>query len=135
MAKVVFNLTLHGGKDEFDYKRYAPDSEMKGTLTLYPNNTINCKHLYLRLLWHTSGRGSRYTETVSELDLFQGTLQQGLPQSFDFQFVLPHQPWSYEGHYISIVWKIQAQIDVAWASDPKGELGFVLRPFVEEAEF
>ncbi len=128
MAQVDINISLQGGEDEYDYKRYTTSSELKGSVVIIPNEDVNCKHLYLQLLWHTSGRGTRHTEKVEELDLFQGTLQKGMPRSYDFQFVLPDQPWSYEGHYVSIVWKVHAQIDVAWASDPKGEVGFVLRP-------
>lgn len=128
MAQIDFQLSLRGGEDEFDYKRYASGSSLQGTVIAIPDQDVNCRRFTVQLLWHTTGRGSRYTETVSELDLYQGTLQAGMPRSFDFDFVLPNQPWSFEGHYINIVWKVQVQVDVAWASDPKDEIAFVLRP-------
>lgn len=135
MAKIDFNLALQGGEEEFDYRRFEAGSDLKGTVTLFPNEDVDCKHLYLRLLWHTEGRGSRYTATIEEHDLFQGKLQNGMPRSYDFHFVLPNDPWSFAGHYVSIVWKVQVQVDVAWASDPKDEIGFVLRPSTSQNHF
>lgn len=128
MAKVDFDLNLQGGEAGDGFQRYAPGDLLKGSLTVYPDGDVNCKHLYLRLQWHTAGRGTPYSQNVAEQDLFQGTLSGGMPRSFDFEFMVPYQPWSYEGHYVSTVWKVQAQIDVAWATDPKTEVGFVLRP-------
>jgi hypothetical protein len=128
MATVALELTLRGGEEGAGYRRYAPGDLLQGSLIVYPDADVNCKHLYARLLWHTAGRGSQYLEKISEQDLFQGTLPGNMPRSFEFEFVLPHQPWSFEGHYVSVVWKVQAQVDVAWASDPKAEMGLVVRP-------
>lgn len=130
MAKVDFQLVLQGGEEGHDTKRYAPGDPVKGLLIVTPDEDLNCKHLYLRLLWHTTGRGTQYKENVTELDLHQGKLAGGLPRSFNFDFTLPNQPWSFDGHYISVVWKIQAQVDVAWATDPQAEVSFVVRPSV-----
>lgn len=128
MADVLIEIALLGGQEGYDYKQYATGDVLRGNLTVYPDSDVNCKHLYLRLLWHTTGRGTQFLEKVQEMDLFQGTLSGGMARSFDFEFSLPHQPWSFEGHYINVVWKVQAQVDVAWATDPKGEALFVLRP-------
>jgi hypothetical protein len=128
MAEVAIEVSLQGGQEEIGYKQYATGDVLRGNLTVYPDSDVNCKHLYLRLLWHTEGRGTQYSQNVQEMDLFQGTLSGNMPRSFDFEFVLPDQPWSYQGHYVSVVWKVQAQVDVAWATDPKGEAAFVLRP-------
>jgi len=130
MAEVAIEISLQDSQEGYDYKRYACGDVLRGNLTVYPDSDLNCKHLYLRLMWHTEGRGTRYSENVQEMDMFQGTLSGGLPRSFDFEFILPDQPWSFEGHYVSVVWKVQAQVDVAWASDPKGETPFVLRPSI-----
>lgn len=127
MAKVDFELTLQGEDQIEEHARFAPGSELQGTVVVYPDEDVNCKHLFARLVWHTAGRGTRYSETAVETDLYQGTLMGGMPRAFDFSFALPRQPWSYEGHYVSIVWKVQIQIDVPWATDPKTEQAFVLR--------
>lgn len=128
MTEIDFQLSLHDGEDEFDYKRYAPGSSLKGTVVAIPDQDLDCRRFLVQLLWHTEGRGSRYTKMVSELDLYQGNLPGGMPRSFDFDFFLPEQPWSFSGHYVSIVWKVQVQVDIAWTSDPKETIAFVLRP-------
>lgn len=128
MANVKFNLTLQGGSNEHDYKQYAAGSSLKGTVIAIPDGDVDCKHFYVQLLWQTEGRGTQYTEKVAERDLFQGKLTASMPRSYDFDFVLPDQPWSFEGHYINIVWKVRTQIDVSWAADPTAEVAFVLRP-------
>ena len=113
---------------------FHPGETVQGTVTVFPDQDLDCKHLFIRLLWHTEGRGTRYLETVQEMDVFQGKLQQGLPNSFEFSFVLPYEPWSYQGHYVSVVWKIQAQVDLSWSRDPQGEKLFVLRPLAENSD-
>lgn len=128
MAEVIVLLTLQNGQNENGYGRFAPGDELRGNLQIFADGDVNCKHLYLRLLWHTSGRGTQYVEKVAEQDLFQGVIPANTPRWFDFAFQLPHQPWSYQGHYINVEWKVQAQLDVPWAADPKGEVAFILRP-------
>jgi hypothetical protein len=135
MANVEINLALQNGTDEYDYKRYTKGDSLKGSVVAIPDGEVDCKHFYVQLLWQTEGRGSQFTEMVAELDLYQGKLTAGMPRSYDFDFVLPDQPWSYDGHYINIVWKIRAQIDIAWASDPTAEVVFVLRPLSDNESF
>ncbi len=128
MAKVDIEITLQGGVEQYDAQQFQPGDVVQGSISIYPNENVNCKHIYARLGWHTEGRGTRYTQKIDELDLYQGQLQAGMPMGFDFSFVLPNEPWSYEGHYISIIWAITVQIDVSWAKDPKQILPFILRP-------
>lgn len=124
------NVAIHGGYDDLDTKFFRPGEAVKGNVTVIPDKDLNCRHLYIRLVWHTEGRGTRFLDKVEELDVFQGTLQQGMPRTFDFAFTLPREPWSYDGHYVSVVWKVQAQIDLSWSQDPTGEQAFVMSPFV-----
>ena len=111
-----------------EYDQLHPGDTLQGTVVIIPDKELDCKHLFIRLLWHTEGRGTRYSQNVDELDVYQGKLQQGFPTSFEFSFVLPYEPWSYEGHYVSVVWKVQAQIDLSLSRDPQGEKAFILRP-------
>ncbi len=117
-----------GFRNENEYSETHPGQTLQGTVIVIPDGDLDCKHLYIRLLWHTEGRGTRYLENVEEIDVFQGKLQQGMPASFEFSFSLPYEPWSYEGHYVSVVWKVQAQIDLSWSRDPQAEKAFILRP-------
>ncbi|MCP5096727.1 MAG: hypothetical protein GY943_14335 [Chloroflexi bacterium] len=128
MAKADIEITFHDASDSFGYPRYQPDTRVRGTATVFPTSTINCKHLYIRLIWYTEGRGTRFRQVIEQDDLFQGELQSGLPRSFEFQFLLPDSPWSHEGHYISVVWGIEVQIDISLAKDPKAVGNFLLDP-------
>jgi hypothetical protein len=128
MAQADIEITLHGGESGLEARYFKPGDQVSGTVIVSPDGDVDCRHLYVRLLWHTHGRGTRYTAKVMEEDVFQGTLRGGLPSSYNFQFTLPDQPWSFDGHYVSIVWQVEAQVDVSWARDPKGEQVFVVRP-------
>ena len=132
MAKADMQLTLQGGRDRFDWRQYQPGETLQGVLTIVPDQDVRCQHVYVRLGWHTDGRGTRYDANVEELDLFQGTLTGGMPRVFEFSFTLPRDPWSFQGHYVSVVWDVLARIDVSWAKDPTQVTGFVLRPFPEQ---
>jgi hypothetical protein len=128
MTTVALEITLQGGNKAYGYRRFLPGDLVGGVLTVYTDGDVNCKHLFVRLFWHTAGRGSQYIEMVKEQDLFQGTLSANIPRSFNFDFLLPTQPWSYEGHYLRVLWKVQAQIDVPWGADPMTEVELVVRP-------
>lgn len=126
-----FDINIHGGYDDLGVKYFRPGETIQGNVTVIPDKDLDCRHLYIRLIWHTEGRGTRFLDKVEELDAYQGKLQQGMPRTFDYAFTLPRDPWSHEGHYISVVWKIQAQIDLSWSKDPTGVKAFVLTPRVD----
>ncbi len=128
MAKADIEITLQGGTDGFVAPEYAPGDSVSGAVSVFPDSNMKCQHLYIKLAWHTEGRGTRYRETIEELDVFQGELQAGMPRSFEFDFRVPAEPWSFAGRYVSVVWQIEAQVDVSWAKDPKAAAPFVLRP-------
>ncbi|MFQ5399138.1 MAG: hypothetical protein ACE5E7_06015 [Anaerolineae bacterium] len=128
MAKVNIDVTLHEGESGYGAVRYRPGDILRGTVVVDPDEDVRCNHLFVMLVWHTEGRGTRYQEEAEQLDLFQGTLKVGFPRSFDFTFHLPPEPWSYAGYYISIVWEVQVKIDVPWKRDPKHSLPFIMTP-------
>lgn len=121
-------LTLKSGQQTPMGYRFAPDDTVKGTVQILPDKDLNCRHLYVRLQWHTEGRGDRDSAVVGEQDLFQGTLSGGMPTYHDFSLTAPRGPWSYSGHYINIVWEVIASIDVPMGGDPKAEIPFILSP-------
>ena len=128
MAKADFTITFHGGEDTPTAKTYRPGEQLRGRVMLFTDEKVKCKHFYIRLGWRTEGRGSIYAERVAELDVFQGELSPSIPATHDFAFTLPPQPWSYEGHYISIMWGVQVEIDVPWGIDLKYYEPFILSP-------
>jgi hypothetical protein len=128
MAKADINLTLRNGVEAFGSMSFKPVDMLQGTVIIYPDGEFNCKHLFVRLEWHTEGRGTQYREKVAELDLFQGLFQDSMPKSFDFEFQLPEEPWCYEGFYVNVVWGVTVQLDVPWTKDLRQEELFILAP-------
>lgn len=128
MAKVEFELTLEGGEEKFGVTHYRPGDTLSGVLTIIPDSEVTCRHFHVYLEWYTEGRGTRYRERVDELDLFQGVLRAHFASEHEFSFILPQKPWSYQGHYVSIVWQLVIQLDVPWATDPEKIVPLVLQP-------
>lgn len=77
-----------------------------------PDRDIRCNHLFLRLRWHTEGRGTRDEAQVAQEDLFQGVLAADRMVTYPFRLTLPYEPWSYAGHYINIIWEVVAELDI-----------------------
>ena len=107
---------------------FSPREELRGTATITPHKNLKCRHLYVQLEWHTEGRGTRDAFKVSEVDVYQGELMQGVPTYHDFAFILPDGPWSYSGHYITIVWEVVVSMDLPRTKDPTGRIPFILSP-------
>ena len=128
MSKADITINLSGGVATFESIRFLPGSTISGEAVIYPNEDINCKRLVIILGWQTRGRGTRYSKTIEEREIFQGELRQGMPRTFNFSFTLPHEPWSHEGHYVSIDWLIQVKIDIPFAKDTNELQTFLLYP-------
>ena len=128
MADATIEIHLEDGEDAYGSKRYRPGEQMSGYAMVEADEEVECRHLYVRLTWRTEGRGTRYEHTEVEQDLYQGTLQARFGRSFEFSLTLPDGPWSYEGHYVSIVWELQVQIDVPWSRDPGASQVILLEP-------
>lgn len=79
-------VVFHNGEpiQQIGLVRFRPNEQMSGEVILRPDGDITCNHLWVRLQWHTEGRGDRDREKVAELDLFQGHLKGGMEHSFPF---------------------------------------------------
>src|SRR4051812_33816933 len=97
---VRFDVRLRGGQPDGDVLRFAPGDEITGSAEIVSDTDLFCNHLYLRLQWHTEGRGDCDEGTVEQLDIVQGTLSAGVPVTQEFSFRLPDLPWSYAGQYV-----------------------------------
>ena len=128
MDKINCNITIEGGTAEGNFRRYDPGSSINGRVQLIPNEDINSRSAAVRLQWRTEGRGDPNGATFQETQIWQGNLQKGRPVEHQFQFQIPMEPWSYSGHYITIVWEILVYVDVPLAGDPKFSQPFIVRP-------
>jgi hypothetical protein len=128
MDKADLKITIQGGETEGRYLRFKPGETMQGSLQITPRRDINCRHVYVRILWQTEGRGIRDRGVAEELDVFQGKLRAETPIYYSFHFRLPDGPWSYAGYYINIIWLVEISIDLAMATDLKATKLFILAP-------
>jgi hypothetical protein len=128
MAKADFDIQFLSGEPAGTTTLYHPGDLLKGRIIIFTDSDVNCKNVYARLFWRTEGRGTPYEEKIAEIALFQGVLKTGFPNSYEFSFDLPRDPWSYAGHYVSIVWMVQIHIDVPWGKDILENKSFLLRP-------
>ncbi len=128
MAEPEIAVMLRGGETEGGFVRYAPGDAVRGEVQIVAQNDLNGRHLYVRLQWHTEGRGDRDEGKIAEIDILQGRLSKGIPQVFLFQFRLPQAPWSYAGQYITIVWEIAVVIDVSFMSSRTHSQPFIMAP-------
>lgn len=132
MTKADFDIQLLAGESTGITTYYRPGDLLRAQVTIFTDDEVKCRDIHARLLWYTEGRGTRYQEIVSEKSLFQGVLQAGFPNSYEFAFDLPRDPWSYEGHYVSVVWVVQIDIDIPWGKDIIENKRFILRPQLQE---
>lgn len=130
MAKADFDIQLLDGEPSGTTTLYHPGDLIRGQVVIFTDEDVKCKNIHARLIWYTEGRGTRYQEMIMEKHLFQGVLKAGFPNPFDFAFDLPRDPWSYEGHYVSVVWAVQIDIDVPWGKDIIENKPFLLRPLL-----
>lgn len=128
MARADIRIVLQGGEEEEGLRRYEPGEAMHGRVEVVPQAEVQCRHLFVRLRWHTEGKGDRDQAKVGEVDLFQGLLQAQRPYAFEFSLPLPKEPWSYAGHYVNIVWEVEVELDVPWAVNPRHRQPFILAP-------
>lgn len=141
MSDATITITLGGGQpvstpafasdqpqELAALRRYAPGEVLNGTAYVSMAQQLDCRNLTARIGWHTEGRGDRDEGIAAQLDLYRGVLNPTFPTSYEFSFVVPASPWSYGGHYITIVWSISVEIDLAWRSNPRAIQPFVLLP-------
>ena len=121
-------VALSGGDRDGDVLFYEPLAEVVGTVSLTTDSSMECRHIWLRLIWFSEGRADEDVEKFDELDIGLGGLRPGEPVRSDFRFALPPAPWSYAGTYVSIVWAIEVVIDLPMARDIVHRERFVVRP-------
>src|SRR4051794_31890176 len=128
MAHAEINITLEGGEDDGGHRRYEPGSTVCGTVNIVPDTDGECKHLWARAELYTEGRGNSDGSTAHGRVPRTRGLAAHSPVSYDFELELPREPWSYAGRIVSIVWKVEASIDVPWSIDPSKRETIILAP-------
>lgn len=123
-----FSVQIEGGDWLESVPFFEPLQEIAGRVEVEVDRSVECRSLTVRLIWHTEGRGDEDRATVGEIDIYQGRLEPGYPVQGAFRFQLPSEPWSFAGHYISVVWAIEVNVDVPMGHDLNHRERLVLRP-------
>lgn len=115
-------------KGEDGTMRFPPGEQIAGLVEIFPESTIRCQGVEIRVLWYTEGKGRRNEGVVEtwRFDINQITPEQGFSEGFTVS--LPSAPWSYAGHFINIVWAVHVKIDIALSPDINREARFLLLP-------
>ncbi len=128
MANAEIQITLREGEPAGALLRYDPGGVMRGEVRLTANEQVNCRGAYLRLMWHTEGRGDRDEAKVNEIVLATGAIPAGTNVARAFEFNLPQEPWSYVGKCVNIIWEVIGVMDVPIAKDVIVSEQFILAP-------
>lgn len=123
-----FRVRIDGGELVDGLPFFEPHQEVCGRVEVAVDTAVECRRLAVRLIWHTEGRGDEDTGAFGEIDIYQGRLAPGFPVTGDFAFRLPNEPWSFAGHYISVIWAIEVQVDVPMGRDLVHRERLVMRP-------
>ena len=65
---------------------------------------------------------------MGELQISQGNLTAGTPLAQAFALDLPREPWSFAGHYVSIVWDVRVIVDIPLGTDLEAIQPIIVAP-------
>ncbi|MCA9196553.1 MAG: hypothetical protein KDA87_03405 [Planctomycetales bacterium] len=126
-VRIVFDKpdrTYHGGET------------VSGKVLVSVNQNVNAKGIRLTYQWRTHGRGNRATGDKQVLMLSEASqLTTGDDLVLPFQFTADEFPFTYRGHYLNIDHYVKADVDVAWAFNPKSEQEIIVLPGKRPAVF
>lgn len=123
-----FEVRIEGGDIHDGIRFFEPLQEIAGTVAVEVDSSFECRSLAVRLIWHTEGRGDEDKVTIQEIDIYQGRMEPGYLATGSFRFQFPREPWSFAGHYISIIWAIEVNVDVPMGRDLTHRERLVMRP-------
>lgn len=90
---------------EKNRSRFIPGQKIHGAVRGSAANESEDEELAVRLIWYTSGKGTRDFAIVDERrQEFSGARQ----VDFEFEFIAPRRPLSFSGQLISLAWAIEA---------------------------
>lgn len=122
MAKCDIQIEL-----EEESLSYRPGDVIRGQVRVEVHQACRCEGLEVACEWSTRGRG--YIDAAGQtLELFEGDWEAGEAHAYPFELTIPTGPFSYDGHDLSVEWRIRAEADLPFARDPSAEVAFSLEP-------
>jgi len=120
-------ISLH-----LEKKTYLPGDRIEGLVTVSTDEYFECNRVVLSIKGQERSRvvrGSGDTRRVylekkqhidERIELVGSTGIQAGETNFPFSFLLPRNiPGSFEGTYGKIEYKLEAKVEISWATDPK----------------
>jgi hypothetical protein len=123
MAKCDLTLVF----DRAD-RRYRGGERITGRVVARVDADCRCNALTISRFWSTGGKGNRRTGGHATKNLFSGEWRRGQTYEYPFDFLAPLEPLTYHGRILSVDWRLVANADLPWASDPKASQIVTLRP-------
>ena len=111
---------------ELNKREFFPGETVEATLWLTGNTNFTCKEITIDLIRRAHGRGNTSSKQIERISVYKGDIQDGEKLELNCQFTLPEAPLTYHGQYLNVDWIVKANVDVAWAFDPKCEVDLVL---------
>lgn len=110
---------------ELEKAKFVGGDTIRGQFSLAVDAVTKCRKVWLKIGWHTSGKGDKDEDFVVKKIVHEGDIPVGgLADSFEV--VLPDGPASHRGHYINVNWVVQLHVDIPWGFDFKDSESFVL---------
>jgi hypothetical protein len=123
MSKCDVTIELERPEREF-----VGDEAIEGVIVVRANEDVMAERVTLSCFWETHGRGNRdsgfHHSEVLDQDV---QLRAGEQRSFPFRVTTPHGPPTYHGTHLNVDHYVEAEVDLAWAKNPKGRADFLLR--------
>jgi len=108
---------------------FVPGQEISGEVVVHsPPAEHKREPASLECRWHTHGRGNRDAASVSQDILVDEREDPDGTLRYPFKVRAPQGPFTYHGKNLNVEWMLRAEIPIAWAIDPKAEVGFGLVP-------
>lgn len=107
---------------------FHPGDVISGVVEVQPDTPTDFRKIEIKIGWHTEGKGDRDDGAIRTIQIPGGQLHPQQPIVEHFDVTLPDSPWSFHGHFISIVWSVEVKVDVPWARDLTDSLQFTLSP-------
>jgi sporulation-control protein spo0M len=115
----------------------SSDQPLTGTVYVEVGDDCRCDGLVLTSEWRTRSdvKANRDGETDAEVELFRGEWSAGERHAYSFELDLPPGPYTYEGHHLNVVRRLEVRADIPWAIDPRAEREWTYRPGPEASDY
>jgi len=127
--RLFVTYKLEDGEVDLDgFRRYRPGDTIKGVVQVEAREDVRCRGVEVQWEWHTEGKGTRDGIVIARKVLASDSLRARQQVGDQFVFTLPPQPWSYAGHFITIVWSLTVAVDIPMGRDIKVEQPIIVDP-------